>query len=120
MPQTRQAGQTRHSRQKIDVPIEQRLPVRPDEAASILGLGRSTIYELMRHGELPVVHVGRAARIPTSALAHFVGHQSHETDATGPSSSSSSSSHTADSHWLPRVAISIVRYIAVLYAARSA
>lgn len=81
--------QTSQISRNTDVLIEQRLLVHPEEAASILGLGRSTIYELMRHGELPVVHVGRASRIPTSALTHFIerqSHQGHQTDPSRPSS----------------------------------
>jgi len=55
-----------------EVPLSQRLLVRPEEAATLLGLGRSTVYELLRSGELPVVHVGRAARIPMRELRHWV------------------------------------------------
>ena len=45
---------------------------RPTEAAHALGLGRSTIYELMRSGELPVIHIGRAARIPCQAVEAWI------------------------------------------------
>jgi len=54
------------------LPLSQRLLARPEEAAELLGVGRSTIYELMRAGELPVVHIGRAARIPIQDLRHWV------------------------------------------------
>ena len=59
------------------LPLSQRLLARPEEAAELLGVGRSTIYELMRAGELPVVHIGRAARIPIQELRHWV--ETHET-----------------------------------------
>lgn len=42
------------------------------EAASVLALGRTTLYELIAAGELEVVHVGRAARVPVDALRQFV------------------------------------------------
>lgn len=42
------------------------------EAAERLSVGRSTVYELINRGQLPVVHVGRSARIPTTALAALV------------------------------------------------
>jgi excisionase family DNA binding protein len=42
------------------------------DAALALGLGRSTVYELIGRGELEVVHVGRSARIPVDALRRFV------------------------------------------------
>jgi excisionase family DNA binding protein len=59
------------------LPLSQRLLARPEEAAELLGVGRSTIYELMRVGELPVVHIGRAARIPVQELRYWV--ETHET-----------------------------------------
>lgn len=49
----------------------QRLFVRPTEAADALGLGRSTIYQLISAGELPAVRVGGSVRIPASALEAF-------------------------------------------------
>lgn len=58
------------------VPLSQRLLLRPDEAAAILGLGRSTIYELLRAGELPTVHVGRATRIPARDLHRWIEQRS--------------------------------------------
>jgi excisionase family DNA binding protein len=42
------------------------------DAALALGLGRSTVYELIGRGELEVVHVGRSARVPVDALRGFV------------------------------------------------
>jgi len=42
------------------------------DAALALGLGRSTVYELIGRGELEVVHVGRSARVPADALQSLV------------------------------------------------
>ncbi|MBW3649330.1 MAG: helix-turn-helix domain-containing protein [Actinobacteria bacterium] len=42
------------------------------EAAEVLGIGRSTMYELIRAGEVEVVHLGRCARVPATALEEFV------------------------------------------------
>lgn len=42
------------------------------EAARALGLGRSKTYELIAAGELEVVHIGRAARVPVEAIEEFV------------------------------------------------
>jgi excisionase family DNA binding protein len=42
------------------------------EAARALGIGRSTLYELIAAGELEVVHIGRSARVPLAALHEFV------------------------------------------------
>lgn len=41
-------------------------------AAGMLGVGRSTVYELIRRGELETVHIGRACRVPTAAIQRFV------------------------------------------------
>jgi excisionase family DNA binding protein len=42
------------------------------EAARVLGIGRSTVYELIASGEIEVVHIGRSARVPVAALHEFV------------------------------------------------
>jgi excisionase family DNA binding protein len=42
------------------------------DAATALGLGRSTVYELIGRRQLEVVHVGRSARVPTEALQALV------------------------------------------------
>jgi excisionase family DNA binding protein len=48
------------------------LLVRVEEAARILGLGRSTVYELMDRGELRFVKYGAARRVPLAALRAWV------------------------------------------------
>lgn len=51
-----------------DVPML--LTVKDVEAA--LQLGRTRTYELVRSGELPVIRIGRAVRIPRDALRRWV------------------------------------------------
>ena len=46
--------------------------VRPEEAASVLGIGRTKVYELMRSGALRSVRIGGLRRIPAAALEEFV------------------------------------------------
>jgi excisionase family DNA binding protein len=41
-------------------------------AARMLGIGRTTIYDLIARGQLDVVHIGRAARIPVASVDRFV------------------------------------------------
>jgi excisionase family DNA binding protein len=59
---------------RCDVVLEPIL-VRVEEAARILSLSRSTIYEMMDAGELPSVRRGTARRIPLGALREWVDRQ---------------------------------------------
>lgn len=51
------------------------LLVRVEEAARILSLGRSTVYEMINTGELPSVKRGAARRIPLAAIEKWVADQ---------------------------------------------
>jgi len=42
--------------------------VRPEQAAELLALARSSIYELVKSGELPSVRYGKALRLPVEGL----------------------------------------------------
>lgn len=42
------------------------------EAARLLSIGRTLTYELIAAGELEVVHIHRAARVPLDAVHEFV------------------------------------------------
>jgi excisionase family DNA binding protein len=55
------------------------LLVRVEEAARLLSLSRSTIYEMMDRGELPSVRCGTARRIPMAALRAWVERQTETT-----------------------------------------
>jgi excisionase family DNA binding protein len=44
----------------------------PVEAARVLGIGRTKVYELMAAGVLDSVKIGTVRRVPTAALAEFV------------------------------------------------
>ena len=44
----------------------------PTEAARVLGIGRSKLYELMHAGVLESVHIGACRRIPADALVDLV------------------------------------------------
>ncbi len=44
----------------------------PEEAATVLCLGRTTVYELMKAGELRPVHIGRSCRLSRSELERYV------------------------------------------------
>jgi excisionase family DNA binding protein len=50
----------------------QPLLIRVEEAAHLLSLSRSTVYELLASGDLPSVTIGAARRIPMAALEEWV------------------------------------------------
>ena len=54
------------------------LLVRPEDAARVLGVGRTKVYELMRSGALRSVRVGGLRRIPVTALDEFVARLEEE------------------------------------------
>jgi excisionase family DNA binding protein len=60
-----------------------RLLYRIPEAADQLGLSRSTLYELVAAGELRVVKIGRAVRIPAAELTDWVERQAAAAQAGG-------------------------------------
>jgi len=51
------------------------LLVRVEEAARLLSLSRSTIYEMMNSGELAFVRRGAARRIPLAAIHRWIATQ---------------------------------------------
>jgi len=44
----------------------------PEEAATVLRIGRTTVYALMRAGDLRPVHIGRSCRLPRVELERYV------------------------------------------------
>ena len=53
----------------------ERLLLRPDEAAEIIGISRSRMYQLLSTGELPVVKVGNSLRVPLERLRAWIDAQ---------------------------------------------
>lgn len=49
-----------------------KLLLTPVEAAALLGIGRSKVYELMRTGTLASVRIDNCRRIPVEDLADLV------------------------------------------------
>jgi excisionase family DNA binding protein len=54
------------------MPMEERLLLRGDEVAKLLGIGRSTAFDLMAGGVLPVVRIGRSVRVPRNRLLEWI------------------------------------------------
>lgn len=43
-----------------------------EEVVQILGIGRTTVYELIKTGDLHPIHIGRCCRISDEELVRFV------------------------------------------------
>jgi excisionase family DNA binding protein len=50
----------------------ERLLYRIPEAAALLGMSRTVIYELLAAGELTAVHIGASVRVTAASLREFV------------------------------------------------
>lgn len=50
----------------------ERLALRMNEAAEVLGISRSKAYELARRGEIPVVRIGHSVRVPVNGLRRWL------------------------------------------------
>ena len=53
----------------------ERLLLRANEAAELLGLGRAKLYMMMASGQLPTVRIGRSVRVPLDKLREWVDNQ---------------------------------------------
>jgi excisionase family DNA binding protein len=63
-------------REKSAGPLEalaaDQLLLTPEEAARALRVGRTTVYALMKIGELRAVYIGRSCRLPAAELERYV------------------------------------------------
>jgi excisionase family DNA binding protein len=56
---------------RVDTP----LAVRPSQAAQMLGIGMTKLYELLDEGGLESFHIGRSRRITTASIARYIERQ---------------------------------------------
>ena len=52
--------------------MSERLLLRPVEAAEVIGIGRSKLYELLSTGELPSIRIGSSVRVPVAELRAWI------------------------------------------------
>lgn len=60
--------------------MTEKLLLRPAEAAELLSISRSKIYELVNAGEIPSIRLGGAIRIPRRSLEEFISRQMEAAD----------------------------------------
>jgi excisionase family DNA binding protein len=67
------AGQDRKQDEiMIPNPVE-RPTITVEEAAEILGIGRSAAYAAIHRGELAAIRIGRTLKVPTAPLLKMLG-----------------------------------------------
>ena len=49
----------------------EKLLLRPAEAADLLALGKSKVYQLLSNGTLPSLRIGKSIRVPLDALRQW-------------------------------------------------
>lgn len=54
------------------LPAGERLLLTTEEAADVLRVGRTTVYALIKAGELRPVHIGRSCRLSHAELKRYV------------------------------------------------
>lgn len=93
----------------------EKLLVTPHEAAALIGIGRTRIYDMIARGAIPSVRIGRSVRVPLDALREWVsahelrGHYEGEPTApkpppmlSGGSSAGEARRNHAGSRWTTR------------------
>ena len=58
--------------QPRDAGAVESLLLTPEEAAALLRVGRTTVYALMKAGELRPIHIGRSCRLARAELERYV------------------------------------------------
>ena len=53
--------------------LERRVTLSIEEAATLLGLGRTAAYEAARRGQIPTRRLGRRLIVPVPALLEWLG-----------------------------------------------
>lgn len=57
---------------KVRIIYPDRLLLRVEEAAELLGIARTLMYRLLLAGDVESVHVGRLRRVPVDAVRQYV------------------------------------------------
>ncbi len=55
-----------------------KLLLTPEEAAEVLGIGRTKVYALMATGELLSVRIGKSRRVPRDAVDEYIARLEEE------------------------------------------
>lgn len=83
-PPTSGASTQREGRRLALGDVEGRAVITVEEAATLIGVGRSAAYEAARRGELPIRRVGRRLLVPVPALLQWLGHRPQSAEGEDP------------------------------------
>ena len=61
----------------------EKMLLRPVEAAELIGVGRSKLYQLLASGDLPSIRIGSSVRVPVDALRAWIARQTVERTEAG-------------------------------------
>ncbi len=64
-----------HGRMSVE-----RMLLRPAEAAELLGIGRSKMYELIAADVIPALRIGGSIRVPVDRLREWIDQKGEERD----------------------------------------
>lgn len=56
----------------ITLQADERRVLNVAEAAAVLGIGRSKLYELIAAGEIRTIHIGRLCKVPVESIDEFL------------------------------------------------
>jgi excisionase family DNA binding protein len=68
----------KHHKTDIGSALPRKLLFRSREASEAMGIGKTTLYELLRAGKLKGVRIGRGLRIPVAEVERFIADQLEE------------------------------------------
>lgn len=60
------------------VNLMERLLLRPNEVAEILGICRTRAYDLINSGAIPAIRLGKSLRVPAESLRVWIGQQTDD------------------------------------------
>jgi len=60
----------------------EKILLRPTEAADLIGIGRSKVYELISKGELPSLKIGTSIRVPLAELRQWIAARVRDSESS--------------------------------------
>lgn len=78
-PRRRRARDLDQAVINITLQADERRVFNVAEAAAILGISRSKLYQFIASGELRTIHIGRLCKVPVGAIDEFIAARAGDT-----------------------------------------